>query len=138
MEVPLSPAAVVSHVDARDIGDVAARVLTEAGHEGKAYTLTGPAGLTDDQVAEAFTAGLGREIKHVQVSVEDAKKNMIQMGWPEWNVDGIAELWAFYETGHAGHVASDIQTVLGRPATPFEEFVRTNSEVLSRQASSVS
>ena len=40
-----------AHIDARDIGAVAARVLTGKGHEGKAYELTGPEALTYDQAA---------------------------------------------------------------------------------------
>lgn len=135
---PLTPSAIISHVDARDIGDVAAAVLTEDGHQGKAYTLTGPHGLNDDQVADALTSALGHEVKHVQIPAEDAKKNMVAMGWPEWNVEGIAELWSFYETGHAGQVTNDIETVLGRPAGSFETFARDHREILSPQASPAS
>src|SRR5215212_9691632 len=45
-------------IDARDIGEVAAKVLTEEGHEGKAYTLTGPAAITFYDVAQALSAVL--------------------------------------------------------------------------------
>jgi len=119
----LSPAAVVSHVDAEDIGAVAAKVLTEPGHEGTAYTLTGPEPLSDDEIAARFTRVLGREVKHVQVSQEDVAAGMISAGYPEWIVDGLAELSAFYETGHAGAVAPDVEQLLGRPAGTFDDFV---------------
>ncbi len=42
-------------IDARDIGEVAAKVLTEDGHEGKAYTLTGPAAISFYDVAQALS-----------------------------------------------------------------------------------
>jgi uncharacterized protein YbjT (DUF2867 family) len=58
---PIGEAA-VSAVDVRDIADVAAVALTEAGHEGATYTLTGPAALTHAQIAAALTGALGREI----------------------------------------------------------------------------
>jgi uncharacterized protein YbjT (DUF2867 family) len=42
-------------IDARDIGEVAAKVVTQQGHDGKVYTLTGPAAISFDDVAEALT-----------------------------------------------------------------------------------
>lgn len=44
-------------VDPRDIGEVAARVLTEEGHAGKAYTLTGPEPITPAEQTEQLRAG---------------------------------------------------------------------------------
>lgn len=120
---PLDDQAVVSYVDARDIGEVAAKVLTEPGHLGKGYTLTGPRALTDDGFAAAASAVLGREISHVLVPVDAARENMLSMGYPEWNVDGLVELFALYETGMAGAVSGDIEQVLGRPARGIEDFL---------------
>ena len=125
---PLSPAAVVSHVDARDIGAVAAKVLTERGHEGAAYTLTGPEGLSDDDIAARLSRGLGREVTHVQVTPADARASMVSMGYPEWSADGILELSAFYETGQAGGVAPDIERLLGRPARSVDDFIADHRE----------
>ena len=124
----LSPAAVVSHVDAEDIGAVAALVLTEPGHEGEAYTLTGPEPLSDDDIASRFTRVLGREVRHVQVPPEGVRQGMIRMGAPEWIADGLAELSAFYETGRAGGVAPDLPDLLGRPAGSFDAFVERHRE----------
>src|SRR5665647_1286210 len=62
-----SPAGRVSYVDARDIGAMAAKVLTEPGHEGQAYHLTGPEALSDDDIAARLSEVLGRTISHVQV-----------------------------------------------------------------------
>ena len=44
-------------IDARDIGEVATKVLTENGHEGEAYTLTGPAAISFYDVAAAVVRG---------------------------------------------------------------------------------
>ncbi|HEY2599884.1 MAG TPA: hypothetical protein VGJ79_15550 [Candidatus Dormibacteraeota bacterium] len=46
-------------MDVRDIAAVAAVALTEAGHEGATYTLTGPEGITHSQIAAALTATVG-------------------------------------------------------------------------------
>lgn len=120
----LSPAAIISHVDAEDIGAVAARVLTEPGHEGRAYTLTGPEALSDDDVAARLSSVLGRRITHTQIPLEAVRESMRTSGYPQWNVDSLAELFAFYETGHAGQVSPDIERVLGRPARSIDDFAR--------------
>ncbi len=41
-----------------------------------------------------------------------------------WNVDGLTELFALYESGAAAGVAPDIERVLGRPARGFDDFAR--------------
>jgi uncharacterized protein YbjT (DUF2867 family) len=117
-----SPAARVSHVDARDIGDMAAKVLTEPGHEGQAYHLTGPEALNDDEIAARLSEVLGRTISHVQVPWEGVRESLVGMGFPEWNVDGFKELNDFYETGAGAGVYPDIERLLGRPPRTFAEF----------------
>src|SRR5262245_27393313 len=53
----------VSQIDIRDISAVAVKVLSEDGHEGKAYALTGPEALTNDQIAEKLSRVSGRTIR---------------------------------------------------------------------------
>ena len=60
----------VSAVDVRDIASVAAATLTEAGHEGATYTLTGPEAITHAQMAAALTAALDRTVTFVDVPPE--------------------------------------------------------------------
>ena len=73
----------VSYIDAGDIGRVAARVLTEPGHEGWAYDLSGPQALTHDEVAEHLTRALGRTIRHVRVPDDAYRKKLPEIGFPE-------------------------------------------------------
>jgi uncharacterized protein YbjT (DUF2867 family) len=56
-------------IDARDIGEVAAKVLTEEGHEGKVYTLTGPAAINFYDVAEVLSEVLGKEVTYISTSL---------------------------------------------------------------------
>src|SRR6516162_3104062 len=55
----------VSHIDIRDVAAVAVKALTEDGHVGKAYTLTGPEALTNKEIAHILSQELGREIRFV-------------------------------------------------------------------------
>lgn len=127
----LSPAARTSYVDAEDIGAMAARTLTEPGHEGKAYVLTGPEALNDDEIAAHMSSVLGREVKHVQVPIEAARQGMLASGFPEWNVDGLVELFSLYESGAGGYLSPDIEHVLGRPPRTFDDFLRDNRQAFA-------
>ncbi len=124
---PLSPAAVVSYVDVLDIAAVAAHVLTNPGHEGQGYTLTGSEPLSDDDVAAHFTKVLGREITHVQVPVEAAQDGLRAAGLDDWYVAALSELFAFYETGLAGAISPDVEQVLGRAPRTIEQFIEANA-----------
>lgn len=117
----------VSHLDARDVARVAAAVLTEEGHEGRAYELTGPA-LTFDEVAETLTAVLGHDVSYVRVSEADLRASLGEQGMPEQLVDAFVELMQWADTGDAATVTSDIEDVTGSPATSFETFVRDHVE----------
>ena len=117
-----SPAARVSSIDARDIGEVAARALTEPGHQGKAYQLTGPEALNDDDIAARLSDVLGRTITHVQVPWEAVRESLAGMGLPEWGLDGFKELLDSYETGAAALASPDTERLLGRPPRGFAAF----------------
>ena len=78
-----SGGAQISHVDVRDIAQVAVKALTEPNHEGKAYTLTGPEALTYDQLANELSKVLGRPISHISLSPSDLKKVCSRRAYPK-------------------------------------------------------
>ncbi len=120
----------VAHIDARDVGAAAARVLTEEGHEGKSYEVGGPAALTYYDIAATLTRVLGREIRCVPISDEDYRQGAIGAGIPEAYADALVDLARFYRAGKAGEVAPDLRQLLGREGTPFEKFARDYSDAL--------
>ena len=54
-------------VDVRDNAAVAAAALTRLGHEGRTYTLTGPAALTHAEMAAGLSEATGHPIAFVDV-----------------------------------------------------------------------
>ena len=60
----------LSFIDARDIAAVAATVLSSGGHEGRAYTLTGPEAVDHGTVARELSAAAGREIRYIAMDEE--------------------------------------------------------------------
>jgi uncharacterized protein YbjT (DUF2867 family) len=109
-------------IDARDIGEVAAKVLTEEGHEGKVYTLTGPAAISFYEVAEALSEVLGKEVRYVNISLEDAKRAMLNMGLSEWRADVLIEYAKAHSEGYSNFTTEDVEQLTGHRATSYKEF----------------
>jgi uncharacterized protein YbjT (DUF2867 family) len=117
-----------SFVDTRDIASVAAEVLTSDGHEGRIYTLTGPAALGIADVARILSEAAGREFKYVDVPQDAARDGMLQAGLPQWQVEPIMELHAINKQSRWSAVTSDIEKVTGNPPTDFAQFARDHAD----------
>jgi uncharacterized protein YbjT (DUF2867 family) len=120
----------ISHVDARDIGAVAARTLTDAGHEGKAYALSGPESLSYSEIAAILSKSLGREIRYVAISDVDYKQGAMAAGIPEPYADALIDLSRHYRTGQMSQVTRDVTAVSGRDPIHFEQFARDYAAAL--------
>jgi uncharacterized protein YbjT (DUF2867 family) len=111
----------VSAVDVRDIAAVAAIALTEAGHEGATYTLTGPAAITHAQIAAALSSALGHDITFTDVPPEAFAASLQQI-LPPWQVQGLLEDYAHYRRGEAASVTPTVAEITGRPARDVAQF----------------
>jgi uncharacterized protein YbjT (DUF2867 family) len=109
-------------IDARDIGEVAAKVLTEEGHEGEVYTLTGPAAISFYDVAQALSEVLGKEVSYVPIPLEKAKEAMLDMGLSEWRADVLIEYAKAHSEGYSDFTTKDVERLTGHPATSYKEF----------------
>lgn len=112
----------IAMIDIRDVVDCAVTVLTEEGHEGKTYTLTGPEANTFDEGAEAMTEALERDVEYVSVPDEAAEHAMVDMGMHEGGAEGYVELFEGFRAGYADHATDDVATLQGEPARSIEQF----------------
>ena len=117
-----------SFVDTRDVAGVAAKTLTEDGHAGKIYTLTGPVALGVAEVARLLSEAAGREIRYVDIPEDAARDGMLQAGVPKWLAEVILELHAINKQNRWSFVTSDVGKVTGAPATTFAQFARDEAE----------
>src|SRR5947199_2180208 len=117
-----------SFVETRDIASVAAEVLTSDGHEGKIYTLTGPAALGIAEVAQILSEAAGREFKYVDVPEDAARDGMLQAGVPKWQVEALMELYAINKQNRWSAVTADIEKVTDTGPTDFAQFARDHAE----------
>jgi uncharacterized protein YbjT (DUF2867 family) len=114
----------VSHIDIRDVAAVAVKALTENGHVGKAYTLTGPEALTNEEIAHILSDELGREIRFINLSPAQLKEALLSAGVPEWNADALLDLQRLYREGKAATVTGNVEQILGRKPISFARFAR--------------
>jgi uncharacterized protein YbjT (DUF2867 family) len=114
----------VGMIDARDVGEVAAQVLTEQGHDGRVYTLTGPTAMSFDDVAQTLSEVLGKEVRYVDVPLEAAKAAMLRHGVPEWLADALNEYAKAHSEGYSDFTTGDFEQLTGHPATSYEQFAR--------------
>jgi uncharacterized protein YbjT (DUF2867 family) len=111
-------------VDAEDIADVAVAALTEDGHTGEVYELTGPRLLTFADAAAEIAAATGRDIRYVPVSAEQYASAAKQAGVPTEQIAALTELFTTVLDGRNAHLADGVQRALGRPPRDFADYVR--------------
>ncbi|RYX83739.1 SDR family oxidoreductase [bacterium] len=114
----------ISVVDIRDIADVAFASLTQPGHEGKIYDLTGPEALTHAEMAAQLSQAVGRDIAFFDVPPQAMRQSLLEFGFPEWQADGLLEEYAEWSQDKAAQIAPDIREVTGRDARTFASFAR--------------
>jgi uncharacterized protein YbjT (DUF2867 family) len=121
---PADPGLAEPFIDADDIADVAVAALTEHGHVGQVYEVTGPRLLTwAEAVAEVATTA-GRPIRYVPVSLEDYATLLAENQVPADYVKMLTEVFAQVLDGRNTYLSDGVQRALGRPPRDFADFAR--------------
>lgn len=116
-------------IDARDIGAVTATVLTEPGHDRKAYTLSGEQSLSYTDVAQIMSRVLGRPITYTRPTEHEHLAQLAADGRP---ADYIAVQKMIYRVVRLNASAApnrSIQRLTGTPATRFDRFVNDHRDL---------
>ncbi|MEU6951860.1 NAD(P)H-binding protein [Streptomyces sp. NPDC045714] len=110
-----------------DIGAVAAAALTEDGHGGQEYLVTGPQVLTVGDKTAAVAAARGADVELVELTEEQALETWRGQGMPE---DVIAFLIDVYrDTPPEGRTVTDtVEKVTGRPARTFAQWAEEHAD----------
>ena len=126
LQAPIGDAR-VSVVDARDIAAVAAAALSEAGHEGKTYTITGPQAVGHDEIAAALGRAAGHDVRFETMPPETFGAVLKGFGMPEWQAEGLLEDYAHYDRGEAAAVSPDVERVTGKAPRSVDDFARDHA-----------
>lgn len=106
-------------IDPRDIAAVAVKVLTEKGHEGNAYELTGSEPLSYAEMAEQLSTALGRQVGFVDVPEPAAREGMLGAGMSPAEVNILLDVYGFIKAGRFGAVSPDFERLMGRRTRTF-------------------
>jgi uncharacterized protein YbjT (DUF2867 family) len=111
-------------VDADDIADVAVAALTEDGHVGQLYELTGPRLLTFAEAIAEIARASRREIRYVPVSIEEHAAAAAVEGVPGEVIEALTHLFSEVLDGRNAHLADGVQRALGREPRDFADYAR--------------
>lgn len=116
----------VAFVAVDDVAAVAARALTTDELAEATLTVTGPAGLTFDEVAAQVGRVVGRTVRHRSMPRALARRVLPRVaGMSPWLAGEIVDLFAGLDAGLQRTPSDVVERVLGRPATPLGVGIET-------------
>ncbi|RPD43332.1 NmrA family transcriptional regulator [Chitinophaga barathri] len=111
-------------IDIDDIADVVTAALTEEGHNGKIYEVTGPVMLTFREAIAEIAKATGRPIEFEQVSMEDYAAALAEYQLPPDIIWLITYLFTEVLDGRNQSIHNGVEEALGRKATSFSAYVK--------------
>ncbi|MEL7029424.1 MAG: NAD(P)H-binding protein [Pseudomonadota bacterium] len=111
-------------IDADDIADVAVATLTEEGHAGEVYEVTGPRLMTFADVAAEISSASGRDVQFVQIPHAAFLDGVKASGAPQEVVWMMDYLFATVLDGRNAHLTDGVERALGRQPKDFADYAR--------------
>jgi NAD(P)H dehydrogenase (quinone) len=116
-----------SPVAARDVAEVAARVLVEPrAHIGKVYDLTGPRTQDMNGIAGEYAAALERPIRYVNMPFEEWAVELHRLGLPAHVEKHLATMAHLHAEGRYDRRTDGVASITGRPATSVRDYVASH------------
>lgn len=113
-----------SFIDVRDIGAVAAVTLTEEGHTGRSYDLTGSEGLDYWEAARVMSEVLGRRITYRNPNPLHFLVETVRRGTPFRFAVVMTGLYLSTRFGMAEPVTNEVERLTGRKPITFRQYVQ--------------
>lgn len=114
--------------DPRDIAAVIVHCLTQPGHEGKIYEITGPEFLSYGEMVRRISAAIGAPLTLVDAPKETVRDGMVAAGIPATQADGLMR---YFDGGvKAGEIyppTTIVSDLLGRPPRSFDDWLGDNA-----------
>jgi len=110
-------------IDIEDVADAAIALLTQDGHAGRIYELTGPRAMTFSEAVELISRASGRRLTYRQISPEAYATTLVEQGLSEDDAHNVAEMFVMMQRGVIAATTDDLATLLGRAPRTFEDYV---------------
>jgi uncharacterized protein YbjT (DUF2867 family) len=120
----------VPMIDPRDIAEAAAVTLTEAGHEGAAYVLTGPEPLTFEEVAAFLSAVAGRRIGFADVPEAAAMDALLMAGMPEPLARNVIAVFGMLRAEPEPEMTDTVEALTGTRPRRLVDYARDHAAQL--------
>ena len=117
----------LSLVDLGDVADAAAIVLTERGHTGATYELTGTPPLTPTQVAEILGGALGRPVVAEAEPLAAWEARAVAAGLSPDQRAMLAMMFDYYARWGLTGNPNTLRWLLGREPTTLAEFAQRST-----------
>lgn len=118
----------IPYVAANDVAAVAFVTLTQPGHFGKKYVITGSEALSYRQASEIIGEVIGKKLRFVDESPEEARARRIREGVPPAVIESILAIGAYQRAGgKTVTITSTVADLTGRPPQTVAEFVREHA-----------
>ncbi|MEI5102215.1 NAD(P)H-binding protein [Streptomyces sp. PmtG] len=111
-------------VDVEDIAEVAAVLLTEDGHAGRVYDLSGPRALTYAEAVAEIAAASGRPMRFEPITADQFLTELRAADVPDPLAHELNAVFTFTAEGHLSPLATGVRDVLGRDPRDFSTYVR--------------
>jgi uncharacterized protein YbjT (DUF2867 family) len=111
-------------IHADDIADVAVAALSEDGHAGEVYELTGPRLLTIEEAVGEISRATGREIRFVPVSLEEYEAVLAEADVPPEFLSFLTYLFGEVLDGRNASLTDGVRRALGREPKDFADYAR--------------
>lgn len=111
-------------IHAQDIADVAVAALTQEGHSGVTYELSGPRALSFGEVVARIGDVSGRSVRLVDVPVADYTGALMEAGFDSVYAEVLTMSLTAMRDGHDDAISDGVPSVLGRDGRSFEDYVK--------------
>lgn len=114
----------VSSASRKDFAEAAAVVLTEPGHLGNIYELSGDVAWDYTELAAAISTVTGTDVAYRAVTPEEHAALLTAAGLDEGTIGFVVALDGNTRDGLLGETSGDLGRLIGRPTTPLVEGLR--------------
>jgi len=125
----------VARVDVRDVAELAASALTQPGHASKTYEVISCAPVTGAQMAEAWSAALGRPVRYAGDDLEGWERQASQF-MPPWMVYDLKLMYRHFQRHGVRVPAAELAAMhklLGHPPRKLEDFTTETVAAWARE-----